>query len=166
MRAMRQGGDAGVTQIAQITVVKAHDGDILGNPDIRIVKLLDEPIGDLVVVADDGGAPGKTVLDKVCQKAGVLPGLQGVQISGGKPADMRVHQQKPFVPQAGGYTVIPLRSLHIIELKQPGDIFVPEGAKMLRQKLAAVVVVILDTDGIVQGFITIMKEKQESSPLL
>ena len=79
---------------------------------------------------------------------------------------MGIHQQKAFVPQAGGYTVIPLRSLHIIELKQPGNVFVPEGAKMLCQKLAAVVVVILDTDGIVQGFITIMKEKQESSLLL
>ena len=50
-----QGSDLHGGELAEIGIVKTDDADVLRDPQIFIGKFFDQPVGDLIIVADDSG---------------------------------------------------------------------------------------------------------------
>ena len=53
---MRQGSDLYGRKLAEIGIIKADNADIFRNPQISIRQFFDEPIGDLIVITDNGSS--------------------------------------------------------------------------------------------------------------
>lgn len=114
VRPVRQCGDADFAQFTQVTVVKTDYGNILGNPNAGIGQFLDQPVGDFVVVADDGSAAAKVLFDKGGQKPAVLMFLQFFNIGAAEPADVFVGKLHIHVPQAAAGAKITFRPLLVV----------------------------------------------------
>ena len=87
MRLMGKRSQAGDRQFTQVTVVKTRDADIFRNMKSRIGEFFDQPVGDFVIMADNGGTGTQISFYKIRKKSGILFFFEVDELLGREPGD-------------------------------------------------------------------------------
>ena len=153
-----------MAQFTEIAVGETDDGDILRHFETGVGQLVDHPVGDLVILADQRGTAGQLFVDEVREKPGVLLFLQQIQLGGCIPADPFIGNQQSGIPHIVLQAMITLYALHIVQFEKTGEPGMSLMEKMLSQLNAAVVVSDFDADSPGQSLLDAVQENKRYVP--